>query len=105
MGLTFAGGDLKLRAVLHLTKDHPGYSDPRKSEWACYRDGWLTFAKCRDLIWNQKSDSLPQDVDGYDMGTINTLTVVDNRYVVETDVLKLRFQADGLTVTFDQEQE
>ena len=64
-----------------LTKDHPGYVEPKEDQQHCYRSGKLVFPDVSGFSWS--ADKIQRSVDAAgetDFGNIDTLECGEDHY-------------------------
>jgi hypothetical protein len=86
LGITAQPGAMTFDVEFALTKDHPSYAPPPRSETECFRRGTLRFVSVEHLVWEGQGAAPAVDASGeVDFGHIDSLEWDERWYVVTGD--------------------
>ncbi|MFI6875773.1 hypothetical protein ACIBL6_20295 [Streptomyces sp. NPDC050400] len=92
-------GVLALEIDLALNADHPQYGPASPGERHCYRRGTFQFSQVVDLSWGDQGIPPAKDATGeLDYGTVDSLEVAGNLYVMTGDFGRIAVTASDLSI-------
>ncbi|GAA3885876.1 hypothetical protein ACFYWH_42200 [Streptomyces sp. NPDC003737] len=92
-------GSLALEMDLALNVDHPQHKPALPGERHCYRRGTLQFSQVVDLHWVDQGTPPAKDATGeLDYGTVDSLEVEGNLYVMTGDFGRISVTASDLSI-------
>jgi hypothetical protein len=105
LGIHVLGERVVMDLDLVLTPAHPGYRPPGPAEQHCYRHGQLVFGSLRGFEVEGPQLIRPSiDATGErDLGSIDSLTLSDGRYLVEGGWRVLAIESDPPLVTLGED--
>ena len=95
LGIKAEPGTMTLDMDFVLTPNHPSYSPPPSSEWACFRRGTLRLVGVRRLTWTDQGQPPALDASGErDWGHVDTFEWDEGRFVLAGDFGSLEAEAE-----------
>lgn len=92
-------GSLACDVDLALFPEHREYTSPAPGERHCYKRGWMRFSSVSELHWVDQGWPPAVDASGEsDYGTIDSMKIDGDRYVMAGDFGEIRVIAQAVVI-------